>query len=421
MQPKSLLYKNNYWLLVLEGTFFMGTVGFYNANTVLPVFIDTMTHSKQLVGLTLTLGSLFMYLSRLFIGPFMPHVQNNARFAAKLMFSARPLLLLPAFFIFAGLDKLSVIVLIAAYVAFWICDGMVVPSWSEVLTNTIDENRHGRLLGWQMLLGSSAGIGAGVIINIFLASPKLEAKFAYGWVFLIGGIFATLSCVMMALTKNAPQTYKSGKVDFWGYFKELPKYLKNEKDYTRMMIVQFLFLSASMCLPFIILFSSDNLEIPQNIIAKLILIQSIGTPLGGWLWGYINDRIGSHNGLRLAGLNLILPAALPLLTLFFHGIPPQLIMYPVMFLAGLSGGIWTCYYMYTIQVVRPESRSACLVLSSVITLPTAFTGYIAGYIAESFGFVPLFTICIVLVLSGVVFALRLRSVKIVKEEREHNN
>jgi MFS family permease len=414
---KSELYKRNFWLLVLEGTFFMGAMGFFSASTVIPVFINMMTHSKQLVGLALTLGSFFMYFGRLLIGPYMPNMKNHARFSTVLMFLTRPVLLVPALFIFAGLYEASVVALIISYTILWICDGMVVPAWSEVLVNTVDENRHGRLLGWQMLFGGLAGIGAGALINIFLANPQFDIKLAYGWIFLIGGVLAILSCFMMALVKNASQPYKTDKVDVIGYFKELPKYIKHEKDYSRMMGVQFMFLIAGMCTPFIILFAADTLAMPQNTVALLILTQSLGAPLGGWMWGQICDRIGVHNGIKLAGVNIGLIAALPLLAFAFKGIQPMFILTPVLFLAGVSNGIWCCYYVYTVQVVRPESRPACLVLSSIITLPTAFASYLAGYVSDKFGFVTLFVICITLTLAGLVLTFRVRPLKTVMEER----
>jgi hypothetical protein len=99
---KSQQYKNNYLLLVLEGSFFMGGIGFLSSSTVIPVFIDMMTHSKQLVGLALTLGTFFQYFGRLIVGPFMPHVKNHARFSTIVMFVCRPQTVLPAILIFTG-------------------------------------------------------------------------------------------------------------------------------------------------------------------------------------------------------------------------------------------------------------------------------------------------------------------------------
>ena len=44
-QTKAELYKRNFTLLVLEGSLFMAGTGFINSSTVIPVFIDTITHS----------------------------------------------------------------------------------------------------------------------------------------------------------------------------------------------------------------------------------------------------------------------------------------------------------------------------------------------------------------------------------------
>jgi predicted MFS family arabinose efflux permease len=213
---------------------------------------------------------------------------------------------------------------------------------------------------------------------------------------------------MMACTKNAPRPYKTGKVDIAGYFKNLPGFLKTERDYSRMMAVQFLFLAASMCSPFIILFSGETLGMSQSSTALLILIQSVGAPLGGWLWGMLCDKIGSHNGIRVAGVNIILPPAISLLSLLFTGIPHMFFMIPVLFLIGVCGGTWTCYYVYTLHSVKPESRPACIVLTSIITLPTSFASYAAGYLSEKFGFVVLFVLCIVLAAAGMILSMKLR-------------
>ena len=161
-------YKRNYFLLMLEGAFFMGGVGFFSSSTVIPVFIDMMTHSKQLVGLTITLGSFLTYFGRLIIGPFMPHVKNHARFVTIIMFICRPLTILPAVFIFTGQYLAAVVALMFSYAVVWLADGIVVPGWSEVLANTIDEGRQGRMLGMQMLLGGLAsmdGFGGKFVIG----------------------------------------------------------------------------------------------------------------------------------------------------------------------------------------------------------------------------------------------------------------
>lgn len=417
MHRKSSLFKRNYMLLIFEGAAFMGGVGFFSSATVVPVFINMMTHSKFLVGLTVTLGSFFTYFFRLLVGPYVPYIRNHAKFTTVVMFICRPLTLLPAICLFLGWDTLAVVTLIVSYSIVWAADGIVVPPWSEVLANTIDEDRHGRLLGTQMLLGGFASIGAGALINIFLNNPAADMRIAFAWIFLFGGLLFTLSCFMMALTENAHREYRTGKVDFGAYYRDLPKYLTLEKDNTRTMFLQLILMFAGMCTPFIILFAGDSLGLSTGASATLILLQSIGTPIGGWMWGLLCDKIGAAAGLKLAALNIFAVAALPLAALALPGLPAMVLIAPVMFLVGISGGMWTCYYLYTVQAVRPESRPACLVLSSLISLPATFSGVIGGALSERFGFTALFAVCIVITLAGLALSLTIRPIPAVVAER----
>jgi MFS family permease len=417
-QTKAELYKRNFTLLVLEGSLFMAGTGFINSSTVIPVFIDTITHSKQLVGLTLTIGSFFTYFTRLIIGPFIPHMKNHARYSAIVMFICRPMSLLPVFFVFTHHYYGAVIALIVSYAFLWAGDGFIYPAWSEVMANTIDEERHGRMLGLQMLIGGVAAIGSGLMINYFLANPNIDIKTAFGWIFLFGGVLLAASCFMMAFAENAPEPYAPKKVSFREYYKGLPKVFMSEKDNTRMMIVQLLMIVGAMSIPYVILFGNDRLNLPKSASALMILAQTIGTPIGGWFWGQVCDRLGSETGVRLAGVNLILISLLPLIALLPLGVNPLVILLPAMFFCGVNGGIWTCNYIYTVQVVRPESRSSCLVLASLISMPGSFSSYIAGFIADKFGYTALFCICIAIAVAGILLAFTIRPVKVVVAERK---
>ena len=416
MQRKSDRFKRNYILLMLEGACFMGGIGFFSSSTVIPVFIDMMTHSKQMVGLTITLGSFLTLFCRIAIGPFVSHIKNHARFSTWIMFLSRPLTLIPALFLFTGQDALALLSLVLSYSILWATDGLLVPTYSEVLANTVDEDWHGRLLGTQVLLGGMASIGAGALINVFLRTPALDMRIAFAWIFLLGGLLMALSCFIMAFTENSEQPYETGKVDWIKYYKKLPRYITIEKDVARVMILQLILMFSSMCLPFIILFASESLAVAGGRSANLILIQLVGVPVGGWFWGQVCDRLGCVTGLKLAAGNFFLVGLLPLLALAIGG-NPMFILIPTMFLGGISGGVWTCYYIYTVQAARPESRSICLVLSSLVTLPGTFASYLAGFISDKIGYAPLFSTCSVIALLGLVFSFSIRQVGVVVKER----
>ena len=107
MGTKAQLYKRNYLLLLLEGAFFMGGLGFFSANTVIPIFVNHMTGSKLLVGVTISVGSFLTYLGRIAVGPYVSHLKNHARYTTLTMSLTRPVTLLPGILLLLGYQMRS--------------------------------------------------------------------------------------------------------------------------------------------------------------------------------------------------------------------------------------------------------------------------------------------------------------------------
>ena len=67
------------------------------------------------------------------------------------------------------------------------------------------------------------------------------------------------------------------------------------------------------------------------------------------------------------------------------------------------------YTNYTIDVVDEENRPAYFVLTSLITFPTTFLSYLAGVMADTLGFIPLFIISLGTSVIATGLALTLES------------
>ena len=421
MGTKAQLYKRNYLLLLLEGAFFMGGLGFFSANTVIPIFVNHMTGSKLLVGVTISVGSFLTYLGRIAVGPYVSHLKNHARYTTLTMSLTRPVTLLPGVLLLLGYQMPALVALMVAYWFLWLADGMVVPTWSEVMATTVDEHRHGRLLGTQQLFGGFLSIGAGLLINRFLSAPNLDLSRAFAFVFLIGGTLMVLSCAAMVFVEGAPHEPKKGRVDVLGYYREFPRLFLTEKDNSRVLVLQLAMTMGMMCMPFIILFAGDMAGMPQGISAALVLAQTVGLPIGGYLWGQVCDRISVTAGIKLAATNVLLVAVLPLLVMLLSGSNPVLLttlLVLTMLLGGICGGIWTMSFLYTIQSVRPASRPSCMVLASIVALPASFSSTLAGFISQRFGYLPLFVLCSLLAAGALAFSFTIRPISVVVAERE---
>ena len=223
------------------------------------------------------------------------------------------------------------------------------------------------------------------------------------------------------MAEGARHEPKQGKVDFRGYFRDRPRRFVEEKDNSRVLVLQLVLSVALMCLPFIILLGVDTAGLPEGSAATLILLQTLGLPIGGWLWGQLCDHVGITAGLKLAAVNVLLVAGLPLVAVLAAAPVPVLfvgILGVPMLLGGISNGIWTMSFLYTVQAVRPATRPSCIVLASFVAMPASFAGALAGFITERFGYAPLFVLCVLLGLIALGMTFSVRPVAVVVAERE---
>ena len=140
--------KLNFVFLTMEGTFFFFGLTFLDANTVIPVFIDSFTGSLQIAGLANTLRLILTLLPQLLIGPYVSNIKNLPSFIFKVMIIFRPLFLLmvPILISNPG-SKASVILFLIIYSLFWLCEGIISIPWWELFSRTISNDKRGKLLG----------------------------------------------------------------------------------------------------------------------------------------------------------------------------------------------------------------------------------------------------------------------------------
>lgn len=403
----------NYYALMIEGTLFFTGLAFLDTNSVIPIFIHTFTHSLQLAGLASTAGSASSLLAQLFIGPYVRKIKNMPAFISTIMFLFRPLpLLMLPILMFITNPYIVAWAFLAIYALLWASDGLIVVPWLDVFSRTIPDDQRGKLLGNQQLLGGIGSLIAGFIIKITLQNAKLSATRKYSVLFGISGILLLLSALAMTFVKDAPRKDNHKSSNILEYYRTLPELLNKNKAYRHMLATQIVGSFAGMTLPFLILFGQNTFALSPNQVSTLIYIQIIGSLIGGLFWGNISHRLGNkYIILTSQVINLVLPS-LALTSLGLNKfLSPLFILVPICILGGINKGAWMGYTNYTIDITDEEDRPAYFVLTSLITFPATFLPYLAGAIADTWGFVPLFIISMIAAVFSTYFALTLKNTK----------
>jgi len=183
-----------------------------------------------------------------------------------------------------------------------------------------------------------------------------------------------------------------------------------DKNFKWFLSTRFLSQFATMGFSFYIIYALRHFNMDAVTAGFLTATLTISQTIGNISMGWIGDRIGQRAMLILGAF-----AALFSSILAWNAVSITW-FYPIFFLAGLANvSIWTIGMAMTVNFGTEAERPHYIGLSQTLTAPaTIIAPLIGGWIVDSAGFIPTFSISIVLsiVMIGILLFL-------VKDPRIH--
>jgi len=398
--------KYNFSIGLLDGGFFGLALGFASFSTILPLFVASMTTSALLIGLVPAVHAVGWQLPQLFTASY---VSRLRRYKPNVMWMtiheripflglALVALLLPMIGPQAGL-------ILTFMLLAWqgLGAGFTANSWTSMISKIIPPESRGTFFGFQAgmanLFISGSAIAAGYVLNYF------DAPLDFVICFLIASIFFTVSWFALAQTREPEDIEKiipKEKTHFWDDSKKI---LSKDPNFNWFLTARFLSQFATMGFSFYIIYAlrqfNMNAITAGFLTATLTISQTIANAGMGWL----GDKWGHRSMLIIGAIAALLSS---LLAWFATSI---LWFYPIFFLAGLANvSIWTIGMAMTVDFGTEAERPVYIGLSQTLTAPaTILAPLLGGWIADSAGFIPTFSISIVLsviVIGTLIFLVK---------------
>jgi len=281
--------------------------------------------------------------------------------------------------------------------------GFTANSWTSMISKIIPPESRGTFFGFQAgmanLFISGSAIAAGYVLNYF------DAPLDFVICFLIASIFFTVSWFALAQTREPEDIEKiipKEKTHFWDDSKKI---LSKDPNFNWFLTARFLSQFATMGFSFYIIYAlrqfNMNAITAGFLTATLTISQTIANAGMGWL----GDKWGHRSMLIIGAIAALLSS---LLAWFATSI---LWFYPIFFLAGLANvSIWTIGMAMTVDFGTEAERPVYIGLSQTLTAPaTILAPLLGGWIADSAGFIPTFSISIVLsviVIGTLIFLVK---------------
>lgn len=398
--------KHNVTAGLWDGGLFGMALGFASFGTILPLFVASMTDSAMWIGLVPAIHSAGWLLPQLFTASHVSRLRRYLRTVLMMTVHERipflgfaiVALLLPIIGVNAGL-------LLTFLLLVWqgLGGGFTANAWTSMISKIIPPESRGTFFGMQAGLAnlfiSGSAIAAGYLLNA-LASP-----WDFAFCFFIASIFFTLSWFALAATREPEDNEKiipEEKTHFWD---DAKKVLSRDKNFNWFLSARILSQFATMGFSFYIIYALREFNMTEVVAGYLTATLTISQTIANIGMGWIGDRIGHRAMLITGAVAAFLSAVLA------WNASSIVWFYPIFLLTGMANvSIWTIGMTMTVDFGSESERPIYIGLSQTLTAPaTIIAPIVGGWIADSAGFIPTFSISIVLslvMISILVFLVK---------------
>jgi MFS family permease len=385
--------KHNLIVNLLDGGLFGVALGFASFSAVLPLFVASMTDSATLIGLVPAIHSTGWLLPQLFTAS---HVSRLRKYKRTVLLTtihervpflgfAIVALLLP----FIGINT-GLVLTFCLLIWQGLGGGFTANAWTSMISKIIPPESRGTFFGMQgglaNLFISMSAIGAGYLLDYF------DAPWDFATCFLLAVVFFVVSWFALAMTREPEDTEKfipEKKTHFWDDSK---KVLSRDKNFNWFLVVRVLSQFATMGFSFYIIYALRDFNMTKVVSGYLIATLTISQTVANIGMGWIGDKVGHRMMLIIGACAAFLSALLA------WNASSLAWFYPIFLLTGIANvAIWTNSMSMTVDFGSEAERPIYIGLSQTLTAPaTIIAPLIGGWIVDTAGFIPTFTISAIL-------------------------
>ena len=408
--------RRNYWMIVLNGAFFMLGFAFFSPSVVLPTFVHELTRSGMMVGLIVSLRNISSVWLQLLMPNLVEHRERKQPFyllsviirtvgwaamlgAIFLVNPGRPLLLLSLF--------------ILAMVLYSSGSGISNIPFMDVISKAIPVERRTMLFGVRRLAGGILGFAGGFLVRYILARKDLSFPHNYGILFAFAAVFSTMGGIAFLLVREPIHPVASKRRPFREHLRAGLDLVRGDPNYRGLLLVRVFWSLGRMSMTFFMPYALDRLSLGVETCGLFLSAATLTNVLANLFWGRFGQRRGNRAILFWAAPLLVLAPmwAMGVGALSRWGVRGNTLVavYLVTFVLNrLAGaGIVLGNTTYLLQIAPGERRPTYLGFMSVFSSPLNFLPLLAGMLVTYLSYEGLFALSALFGLGTVIVVRRL--------------
>lgn len=400
-------FRWNYSCAIMNGVFYNIAYAFIGGSTVLPLFINTLTSSKFIVGLVSTMESASWPLPQVFVASFIEHKEKKKPLYIYMAILRSIIILVISLFVilFSGATRVAFLTLfILLFFAYSIAGGVAGISFMDIIGKVFPSNKRGSLWGWRMGIGGSLAVIGGFFVKYIL--EKVDYPLNFGILFLIATFFISLALLFFSLIKEpiSEKVIKKRK-KFSIFLSNGIAILRKDERFKNLFFIRIGFGINAMATPFYIIFIKLYHHVPLSNVGLFVSAQTFGAIISNLLWGNLSNYKGNHFVLRIAAFITIFP---PILILSSYLLPVNL-LYDlfIFFVLGCAiQGLWVGFPNALLDISPKEKRPTYVGFMNTMMAPVLFLPTLGGLLIDYISFKILFTFALLASIFAFFFAMK---------------
>lgn len=380
----------NFAANLLDMIFFTLGMSIISRDTVMPLFVSTLTDSKIAIGLAAALFSLGYYLPQLLLANYSEQLPYKKPFVVRLAGwgerGAYLLITLVIWWLAQPLPGLTLVLFWLLLLVSSTASGAATPAWYDMIAKVIPVNRRGIFSGIGHSVGALIAIGGAFVVGWVLENVAYPQNFALCFGLAFGAFM--ISYVGLLLVREPPSTTVKASIPLWHYLRQLPAVLRQNHNYRRFLAARVIMHLGAMATGFFIVYGKEHFQIDGATVGWLTAGLVTSQAVTNLLWGMLGDRrgyklvlVGAAFCMALAALNAWWATSVAGLALTF-----------VLLGAAQAGDVVSSLNII-LEFCAPSDRPTYIGLTNTLLAPVlTLAPILGGWLAGALGFAPLFLI-----------------------------
>ncbi len=402
------VYRRNFGYFLIDNILFMLALGLIGSNTVVPDFVRHLTGSEILIGFSGSLFNIGWLLPQLLVARY---VVRYAR--KKWLFVGPNLVVRFVVLLFAGLifwlgPGRPTHILVAFFLCYGVAafgDGLVGIPWADLAGTSLDNRWRARVFGLSTAVAGAIMLLIAPLIGLVLGAQGPGFPTNYALMFGAAGLVFAISIIPGLFFHELPGGHDPEPLPPLRQFvPSLGRLLRADGPLRAFIVVRVFTSLFMMAAPFYIGYATVELGLSSGVAVPVLLaMQTLGTVIGAILYAWL----GARSNTRYIQLALGGAAVLPVCALLAGWVGP-LPLYVGFLISGLfTDNLLSGFLNWVVGYGGPAERPLFVGLSNTVAAGVSLIApFIAGTVAQTLGYRPLFVVALLMTLTALFIAVR---------------